>query len=191
MSGIPRAVLDTDIIFSRVLHELFGRIASDARLLDLIWSDELLAEARRVLIERKPLSPAAADHWVGYLRDAFPSGQVDLSTIEPTVDPASFTTDPNDTHVCALAIAGGADLLLTFDRGYLPDAFHRHGIEVVSPDSFLCEQIDQEADAILDILDAQLAVWDGGDHEMTELLAAFERAGAPKFAERAHGLLLT
>ena len=49
----PRAVLDTDIIFSRVLHELIGRIAVDLRLLTLIWSDELLAEARRVLVREE------------------------------------------------------------------------------------------------------------------------------------------
>jgi hypothetical protein len=27
--GPPRAVLDSDVIFSRVLHELFGRLASE------------------------------------------------------------------------------------------------------------------------------------------------------------------
>ena len=29
---LPRAVLDADIIFSRVLHELMGRAADDLRL---------------------------------------------------------------------------------------------------------------------------------------------------------------
>lgn len=36
-AGRPlRAVLDVDVIYSRVLHELLGRAATDARLLDLI-----------------------------------------------------------------------------------------------------------------------------------------------------------
>lgn len=128
MSGLPRAVLDTDIIFSRVLHELFGRLAAEARLLDLLWSDELLDEARRVLVERKPLTPGVADRWVGYLREAFPAGRVDIGAVEPGVDPAQMTTDPNDAHVCALALAGRADVLLTFDRGYLCDVLHSHGV---------------------------------------------------------------
>jgi hypothetical protein len=42
----PRAVLDSDVIFSRVLYELFGRAAATAGLLTLLWSDELLAEAK-------------------------------------------------------------------------------------------------------------------------------------------------
>jgi hypothetical protein len=45
-----RAVLDADIIYSRVLHELMGRVADDLRLLDLVWSDDLLAEARSCLL---------------------------------------------------------------------------------------------------------------------------------------------
>lgn len=52
----PRAVLDADIIYSRVLHELMGRVASDLRLLDLFWSEELLAEARKSLVEKKGLA---------------------------------------------------------------------------------------------------------------------------------------
>lgn len=56
----PRAVLDTDIIFSRVLHELLGRIATELRLLDLCWSEQLLAEAQRSLGEKKQLPSDAA-----------------------------------------------------------------------------------------------------------------------------------
>jgi len=49
-SGPPRAVLDSDVVFSRVLHDLLGRHATGPRLLTLIWSDELLAEARSALV---------------------------------------------------------------------------------------------------------------------------------------------
>jgi hypothetical protein len=43
----PHAVLDTDIIYSRVLHELMGRLARRLRLLDLFWSEELLDAIER------------------------------------------------------------------------------------------------------------------------------------------------
>jgi hypothetical protein len=64
----PRAVLDSDIIFSRVLHELMGRIAAELRLLDLFWSEQLLAEAQRSLVEKKQLPADSARRWVDYLR---------------------------------------------------------------------------------------------------------------------------
>ena len=47
---MPRAVLDTNVIFSRVLHELFGRLATTGNLLELIWSDDLVDETTRVRV---------------------------------------------------------------------------------------------------------------------------------------------
>jgi hypothetical protein len=58
--GAPRAVLDSDIVFSRVLHKLMRRVAKRLELLDLVWSVELLAEVRRSLVEKKGLSEDAA-----------------------------------------------------------------------------------------------------------------------------------
>lgn len=184
MSGIPRAVLDTDIIFSRVLHELFGRLAAEARLLDLLWSDELLDEARRVLVERKPLPRGIANRWVGFLSDAFPAGRVDLAAAELSLDPAELTSDPDDVHVCALALAGEADVLLTFDRGYLREALGTLGVEVADPDAYLCVQLVTEPDAVLDALEAQRATWSDGERTMDELLDTFARARTPDFARR-------
>jgi hypothetical protein len=46
-TSAPRAVRDADIVYSRVMHELMGRVAKGLELLDLVWSEELLAEMRR------------------------------------------------------------------------------------------------------------------------------------------------
>ena len=81
----------------------------------------LLAEAKRALIERKPLTAAVADRWVGYLRQSFPDGRVEIIARPPGVDLSAMTADPDDEHVCALAVAGRADLLIAFDRGYLSE----------------------------------------------------------------------
>jgi hypothetical protein len=69
----PRAVLDSDIIFSRVLHELMGRVATRLRVFDLFWSDQLLTEAKASLIRRKGLSDEVAQRWVDYLRESLSS----------------------------------------------------------------------------------------------------------------------
>ena len=67
----------SEIIYSRVLHQLMGRVAT-ANFLDLIWSDELILEARCSLIGHKGLSPETADYWVGHLGREFPRGRVDI-----------------------------------------------------------------------------------------------------------------
>ena len=186
--AIPRAVIDSNVIFSRVLHELLGRVGASLRLLDLIWSEELLAESERVLLEEKPLTAAAATRWVGYLRESFPEGRIDLTILDPSLELTSLSADPADRHVCALAIAGSASYLFTFDRGYLRDALAAHGVEVASPDAFLAQAIDEEPTGFEALIEEQARHWAGGQ-PVDELLAAFERANVPIFTGKARQLL--
>lgn len=187
-TGAPRAVLDADIVFSRVMHELIGRVAKGLELLDLIWSEELLAETRRSLVEKKGLSEDAAARWVGYLPQNFPDGEQDLTCLSPGVDLDALTDDPDDRHVCRLAIASGAGYLFTHDRGYLREALQEHGVEVTAPDSFLAVAFDDSSEGFLDLLERQAADWAGG-RSVDELLAAIERAGAERFACKARAAL--
>lgn len=182
--SLPRAVLDADIIYSRVLHELMGRLATEARLFDLIWSEELLAEARKSLVRGKGLTVEVADIWVGHMRREFPGGGIDPSIIAADVDLGSLTSDPNDLHVCALAIAGRADLLFTFDRGYLEEPLRDRGVDVPDVDRYLAAQLAEQPIAIMRVVERHADVWRGG-WPVEELLAAYERAGGPGFASAA------
>ncbi len=175
-----RAVLDADIIYSRVLHELMGRVADDLRLLDLVWSDDLLAEARRSLVEKKSLAEKVAARWVDYLPRNFPDGRTDIAGVGD-VDVETLTDDPDDRHVCALAIASRAGYLFTHDRGYLREALRGHGVEVTAPDPFLAAAFDADPEGFLELIELQADGWAGG-RPISELLAAIERAGAESFA---------
>lgn len=188
-TGPPRAVLDSDIVFSRVLRELMGRVAKRLGLLELAWSQELLAEARRSLIEKKSLSEQAATRWVGYLPQNFPDGEEDLAGAAESVDLDALTDDPGDHHVCRLAIASGASYLFTHDRGYLHAALRGHGIEVTAPDPFLAMAFDDSPEGFLDLLERQAADWAGG-RPIDELLAAIDRAGAKSFAGKVRAALV-
>jgi predicted nucleic acid-binding protein len=176
----PHAVLDSDVLFSRVLYELFGRAAATAGLLTLLWSDELLVEAKRALIERKALTEAVADRWVGYLRQSFPDGRVEIAARPAGVELSAMTIDPGDEHVCALAIAGRADLLITFDRGYLNEPLRAHGVHVIEPDDFLAAAFEEHPTTLQRILDEQTSSW-GGGRPLPDLLDALERARAGRF----------
>jgi len=183
-----RAVLDADIVFSRVLHELMGRLATGARLFDLVWSKELLDEAKSSLMKRKGLSADAAQAWVGHMRREFPNGGVDLAGVSGGLDLPSMTRDPGDVHVCSLVIAGSVDLLFTFDRGYLKEPLREHGVEVPDIDRFLIAQCKEQPQAMARIVEAQAEVWSGG-RPLEELLVAFERANVPGFASALRSLL--
>lgn len=154
----PRAVLDADIIYSRVLHDLMGRVAEDLRLLDLVWSEELLAEAKRSLIEKKGLTGEVAARWVDYLPQNFPAGATKVEAMAIT-EAGSLTEDPDDRHVCALAIVSGADYLFTHDRGYLHEGLREHGVEVTAPDPFLAAEFEAEPQELLAVLERQASDW--------------------------------
>lgn len=175
--------MDTDVIFSRVLYELLGRLALRQRALTLIWSDELFAEAERVLTARKALPAAAAARWVGYLREAFPHERVDLGALDADVNLGPLTSDPDDQHVCALAVAGGAELLLTFDHGYQRAELQALGVAVVDPDAYLTGLLAKEPEAVLASVRSTARAW-GGGRPVGELVDALARAGAERFAKR-------
>lgn len=185
----PRAVIDADIVYSRVLHDLMGRVADDLGLLDLVWSQELLAEAKQALIERKGLDEDAAQRWVSYLSDNFPNGETRIEEALRSAELDALTNDPGDRHVCALAIASGADYLFSHDRGYLADGLAAHGVEVTDPDSFLASAFEEQPQAMLNLLKLQASLWASGK-PIAELLDALERAGASTFAEMARDSLL-
>lgn len=179
----PRAVLDADIIYSRVLHELIGRLAAELELLDLVWSEQLLVEAQTALIEKKGLPRDAAQRWVDYMRRNFPAGGINPEHAS-VPDPGTLTSDPADIHMCALALAAKVDYLFTHDRGYLRNALSNHGVQVLTPDEFLAPAFDSDPQGLLDVLKLQASAWMGG-RPVGELLDAIERAGAPAFADKA------
>jgi predicted nucleic acid-binding protein len=144
-----------------------------------VWSEELLSEAQRSLVEKKGLPPDAARRWVDYLRCSFPAGRVDIEGT-PVPDLGGLTSDPADLHVCALAVAAGADYLFTHDRGYLRDGLSRYGVQVIAPDAFLADAFDSNTPRMLRRLELQASTWEGG-RPISELLDALERAGALAF----------
>jgi predicted nucleic acid-binding protein len=182
----PKAVLDTNVVFSRVLHELLGRAANTGGLLGLIWSEELVRETTRVLVENKGLDRDRAEVWAGLMANVFPAGRVDISQVPSDLDLSALTSDEDDQHICALAVAGGADYILTFDKSFDVEALRALGIDVATPDVFLSKAIDEEPELFREILAEQAAAW--GGRTIEELIDAIERAGAPASAAKARKL---
>jgi predicted nucleic acid-binding protein len=182
----PTVVLDANVIFSRVLHELLGRAADTGGLLKLIWSEELIRETTRVLVEDKGLDRDRAEVWAGLITKAFPAGRVDISQISSDVELSTLTSDDDDQHICALAVAGRADYILTFDKKFNVNALQALGIQAIEPDTFLSAAIDEDPESFREILTDQAAAW--GGRTIEELVDAIARAGAPVFAAKARKL---
>lgn len=179
-----RAVLDSDVIFSRVLHELLGRLALDLDYFELCWSDDLLAEAERVLRENKkpPIHPARAAEWVDLMRRAFPHCRFEIADLPDSVDLEQLTGDPDDYHVAALAVVASADYLFSFDTKFKADGLASYGIVLTRPDDFLLKAFTEAPEEIVQTVHRQLAAWSGGTKTLQDLVEAFYRADAKNFA---------
>lgn len=179
----PRAVLGSDILYSRVLHELSGRLGAQRRLLDVCWSEQLLDETQQSLIGKKHLSTEAARRWVDYLRQSSPNGRVDLEHAD-LPDLTALTRDPGDHHISAPATASEAQYLFTHDRGYLQDGLSGPASRSKPPTHSPPTHWTPTPDGILARLQLQAATWAGG-RPLQDLIDAIDRAGAPTFAANA------
>jgi predicted nucleic acid-binding protein len=132
-----RLVLDTDVLFSRVYHETYGRLGAEGVVI-VIWSDAILAELERVLIEHGR-SPRHAEAVCNFVRAGFPG-----SHVEPkSGGGAAFVSDTADAHIAAAALAGRAEAIVTRNRlDYRATELLELGIALVDPVDHLTATAD-------------------------------------------------
>lgn len=129
----PKAVLDACVIFPAVLRDTLLR-AAEQGLYEVYWSDIILEEASRNLVETGRMSPQQAQRLLGTMRQVFPDAT--LTEFESLI--ADMTNDQKDRHVLAATVKAGAQAIATSNLQDFPDrALASFNIEAQSPDEFL------------------------------------------------------
>jgi predicted nucleic acid-binding protein len=130
------AVLDTNVIWSAPLRDTLLWAAWQGLFLP-IWSEEILAEMARTLKERRPdLDPAAIDRTAARMQQMFPGA---MTTGYAHWIP-HMTNARGDRHVLAAGVEAGATVIVTWNTDDFPaSACEPYGIEVQTPDEFLCQ----------------------------------------------------
>ncbi|MCA9541512.1 MAG: PIN domain-containing protein [Myxococcales bacterium] len=143
-------------------------------LVQVHWSDEILAEATRNLIGVGHMTAAQAAHLVAAMRDAFREAQViDYERLIP-----SMPNQTKDRHVAAAAIKAGAQVIVTSNlRDFRPLPL---GIEAKGPDDFLLDLLDLAPAAMVDQLRRQSAALRRPPVTLDRLLVGLGRT-APRF----------
>lgn len=172
------AVLDTNVLYPFSLRDTLLRLA-ELELYTPLWSERILDEMRRNLVERQ-ITDEQADRLAAAMRGAFEEAEVDAAEIE-RLEPA-MTNDPNDRHVLAAAVAAGSELIVTFNLADFPArACEPLGVEAIHPDDFLLDLHDLSPPGVQAALEQQAAdlnpPW-----PLDQLLDALEIAGVPRFA---------
>lgn len=129
-----KVLLDACVLYPTVLREILCGVAK-AGLYTPLWSDRILEEWARAARKIGPTGEAQARGEIALLRVAWPKAAI---TPRAGDEARLWLPDPNDVHVLAAAIAGSADMVLTFNaRDFPRQTLHDEGVARQAPDEFL------------------------------------------------------
>ena len=129
-----KAVLDACVLYPTVLREILLGVAR-LGLYEPLWSDRILREWVRATAKLGPVAQAQAEGQAALLRANFPRGFVRENR---DIEARLLLPDPNDLHVLAVAIAGHADCIVTFNAVDFPrHVLAADGIDRRDPDGLL------------------------------------------------------
>ena len=148
------ALLDACVLYPIGLRDTLLNVA-EAGFYRLLWTEEILAETSRNIVENTPgLTAEHLETTFAAMRRAFPEAVV--KGYEHRVE--AMTNHPKDRHVLAAAVVGGADILVTANLRHFPKkACSPHGIRVQSSDEFLCDALSARPAVMVAVIRAQTA----------------------------------
>lgn len=129
------AVLDASVRIPAAPRDTLLR-AAEIGLYRPHWTDHILSEVERNLVELGLAGAQAAHHLIATINRFFPEARV--SGYEPLIE--HMENHPKDRHVLAAAVQARASLIVTEDRrGFPASVLHRWAIDALTIDAFLSE----------------------------------------------------
>lgn len=133
---MARVFVDTNVLFPfSVMDPMLALTEDDVH--EVIWTETLLREWQRVIVREQRRSAASAAAITAAIREFFADSEVREDSYRHLVA-AMPGNDPDDHHHMAAALAGGARVIVTWNRDDLPAAdLAARGLEVIDPDRYL------------------------------------------------------
>lgn len=185
MTGPERVFLDANELFPFSVMDLVLSLAED-RLLDFVWTEELLDEWERVIVREQRRSPQTAASVSATVREFFAPTRID-----PTLyrDHAAEVPgkDPDDRVHTAACAFGDVDVLLTRNTADFPSPFLAdHGVRIATADDYLTDLLKRRPAAVLDTVRRLAASKQNPPITVFELADGLNRGGAPRLAIALH-----
>lgn len=128
---------DANVLYSRVLRDYF-MYAARRRVIEIRWSQIILDEVSRGLIEREAMDATAASVLMLKMNAAQKRSLVTVEDQHYEQFADVPMPDPDDRHVVAAAVAAHADCLCTGNDKHFPaKVMERVGIGLTKPGPFL------------------------------------------------------
>lgn len=179
-----KAVLDACVLYPTVLREILIGVAREG-LYSPLWSDRILEEWARATVKLGPGAEDIARGEIAALRVAFPKAGV---TPHEGLASRLWLPDPADVHVLATAIAGHAELIVTFNASDFPrHILAEEGLRRDDPDHFLLGLWRKEPEAVESVAEAVRAEAERLSGEAQPLRALMKRARLPRLGKALAG----
>ena len=179
------AFLDANALYPPTIRSVLMELAQ-ADAYAPLWSEAVHQEWMRALAEKRPDLPGAPIARIRRLMEAY-VGDVTVTGYEQLI-PTLSLPDPDDRHVLAAAIHGGAGVIVTSNLADFPAAaLAPHGITAQTPDAFVLGMLAADAETVTGALAADRADLVDPPLSVEQYLDVLIRGGLPQSAAALQG----
>ena len=183
MARRERVFIDTSELYPFTIMDVLLTL-SENLLFEWVWTDELLEEWERVIVEDHQRTPESARSVTDAVRTSFAKARLDPSTYRHKVTDR-LSPDPDDRVHVAACLHGGVDVLLTRNaKDFAVGLLAESGVRVMTADQFLLALLARRPRAVHDSFVATAAARRRPPVTAVQLVDRIDRAGAPQFAAR-------
>lgn len=176
ITGYP-AVLDACVLANVTVRD-FLLYSAWLALYRPMWSTKIIDEMSGAIV-KMGVSSERVTYLSERLQDAYPEAAVQGYDTLISV----MTNDPKDRHVLAAAVAGRAQMIVTFNvKDFPQESLTPYSIQVKHPDDFLRDLLDLDEERMVEVLETISQAREMPPQTPDELLAALENAGCAGFA---------
>lgn len=181
-AGPYSAFVDANVLYSRTLRDWLGMLYTVPESPPFVvhWTEDVLAE---VIYHLRKKNPAWPGDRITSIRDqlagTFEAGRVEQFSVDATYG----GRDAGDAHVHAVAVACGADVLVTCNATDFKWDENTSPYEVMHPDDFLVLVDDSSPELVAAVVAKMCDYWVRRRGE-ADLAASLRKAECPQFADR-------
>lgn len=179
-------VYDACVLYPAPLRDLLIRLGVSG-LVRARWSETILDECFRNIAKQRPDLPAEALARTRMLMNRAVA-DARVSGFEPLI-PSLELPDPDDRHVLAAAVRGGAQVIVTFNLADFPsEKLGAFDVEAQHPDEFVLNLIDLAPAAVTKVVTEQAASLRNPPRSVGELLDVLLQQGLVQSVARLRDL---
>lgn len=175
-----KAVLDACVLYPPILREMLMGAAA-RRLFVPVWSERIIEEWLRATHKLGPVAERQARDAAAMLMAGFAQA---MAPPAPRLEQRLHLPDENDIHVLAVAVASGADAIVTLNAADFPQGtLAGEGLVRRDPDGFLWELASHHPQAMQEVAAEVIARAETMGPKVTDARRFFKSARLPRLGK--------